>query len=78
MNALRKFAAKSAVAVTAVSAPVLALAQAAPAAIDFTPITAAFTSSDIVSGILSIAGVLAVIYTAWRGAKIVLGMMRGG
>jgi hypothetical protein len=47
------------------------------AAVDLTSITGAFTAADIVTGVLAIAGTLAVVYVSIKGAKIVLGMLRG-
>lgn len=49
----------------------------AAAATDYTSITSAFSATDIVTGLLSIGAVLASIYVAWKGIKMVLGMMKG-
>ncbi len=50
----------------------------ANAAIDLTPITGAFTATDVTAGVMAVAAVLAVIYVSIKAAKIVLGMLRGG
>lgn len=62
-----------------VAASVVALsAGVANAAVDLTPITSAFTASDVTTGVMAVAAVLAVIYVSIKAAKIVLGMLRGG
>lgn len=62
-----------------VAATVFAVASgAANAAIDYTPITGAFSASDVTTGVMAVAGTLALIYITIKGAKIVLGMVRGG
>lgn len=48
------------------------------AGVDLTPVTSAFTASDVVTGVMAVAAVLAVIYVSIKAAKIVLGMLRGG
>jgi hypothetical protein len=52
-------------------------ATSAHAALDLTPMTSAFTASDIVVAILAIGATLAVVYVAQKAANIVLGMLRG-
>lgn len=49
----------------------------AAGAVDVSPITSAFTAADIVTGVMSVAGTLAVVYVSIKAAKIVLGMLRG-
>lgn len=71
-----KFQKKLAIVSTAIAA--LAATVNANAAVDLTPITGAFTASDVTSGVMSVAAVLAVIYVSIKAAKIVLGMLRGG
>lgn len=44
---------------------------------DLTALTSSVSSDSTVTAILAIAGVVAVIYMAIRGAKIVLSMIRG-
>lgn len=44
---------------------------------DFAPIAAAFSSDSIVTGILAVGAIVAVVYTAMRGARMVLSMIRG-
>ncbi|MEI6628323.1 MAG: hypothetical protein WCN27_02835 [Alphaproteobacteria bacterium] len=44
---------------------------------DLTALTSSVSSDSTVTAILAIAGVIAVIYMAIRGAKIVLSMIRG-
>lgn len=55
----------------------LAVSTAASAAVDVTAITGAFTAADIVTGVMSIAGTLAVVYVSIKAARTVLGMLRG-
>jgi len=71
---------KNKFAVVATSAAVLSagVVNAANAAVDLTPVTSAFTASDVVTGVMAVAAVLAVIYVSIKAAKIVLGMLRGG
>ena len=71
---------KNKFAVVATSAAVLSagVVNAANAAGDLTPVTSAFTASDVVTGVMAVAAVLAVIYVSIKAAKIVLGMLRGG
>ncbi len=49
-----------------------------PQALDLTPLTNTFTAAPIVTAILAVCGVLALIYSAARGGKIALGIIRGG
>lgn len=62
--------------------PVLASAQTttgttttAPT-IDFSPITNAFSVSSIETGIMAIAGIMALVYVTWKGAKMILSFFR--
>lgn len=66
---------KSAVAAVALVAATAAQAQAA--AVDTTAITGAFSAADIVTGVMAIAGTLAVVYVSIKAARTVLGMLRG-
>lgn len=50
----------------------------ANAAIDLTPITGAFTASDVITAVLAVAGVLAAIYATMTAAKMALRWIRGG
>jgi heme O synthase-like polyprenyltransferase len=61
--------------------PVLASAQTttgttSPTTIDFSPITNAFSVSSITTGIMAIAGIMAAVYVAWKGAKMILSFFR--
>lgn len=53
-------------------------AHASTGGVDLSAITGAFTASDVVTGVLAVGAVLAVIYVSIKGAKTVLGMIRGG
>lgn len=68
----------SSVSIVIGSALAVGVAQTASAAIDLSEITGAFTSADVVAGVLAIGGVLAVIYASVKAAKLALGMIRGG
>lgn len=61
-------------------AAVLASAASLPAhaAVDYTSLTSAFSSTEITTGLLAIGAILAAIYTAWKGIRMVLSMMKGG
>lgn len=62
-----------------VATPLVALASSgANAAVDLTPITSAFTATDVTAGVMAVAAVLAVIYVSIKAANIVLGMLRRG
>ena len=52
------------------------LAHAVP--IDLSPITSGIDFSSVGVAIIAIAGLLATVYVAMKGAKIVLGMLKGG
>lgn len=69
MQALKKLAIVSGLSTLA--------AQAYAVGPDLTPISAAFSSDTIVTGILAVAAIVAVVYTAWRGSRIVLSMIKG-
>jgi pectin methylesterase-like acyl-CoA thioesterase len=56
----------------------LAAASASQAALDLTPITGAFTATDVITAVTAVGATLAVIYVAIKAARIVLGMIRGG
>lgn len=45
---------------------------------DLSPLTSAVDFGTVTVAVLSIAGLLAVVYVAVRGAKIGLSMLRGG
>ncbi|EGC00967.1 hypothetical protein G1E_00356 [Pseudomonas sp. TJI-51] len=65
------------VAVVTAAAGSAVAAQASFAAVDLTPVTGAFTAADVVTGVLAVAGTLAVIYVTIKAASTVLGMIRG-
>lgn len=50
---------------------------AAAAAPDLTPLTSEIDFSTVTVACLSIAGLLAVVYVAVKGAKIALAMLKG-
>ena len=47
------------------------------AAIDLTPITGAFTATEITTAVLAVAAVLATVYATMKAVNITLGMLRG-
>ncbi|MGM9516975.1 hypothetical protein ACS5PK_22205, partial [Roseateles sp. DB2] len=55
----------------------LVASTSASAAVDYSAITGAFTPADIVVGVMAVAGALAVVDVSIRGARTVLGMLRG-
>lgn len=65
-----------AAAAVAVVAPSVFAAEGA-AAWDYTRLTSSIDFSSISSGVLSVAGVLVGVYAGIKGAKIILGFVRG-
>ncbi len=66
-------------ALTAVFSAVFpALSFAAATGPDLTPLTSTVDFGTVITALLAIAGLLASVYVAIRGAKVVLGMIRGG
>ncbi len=65
----------STVAIT-VSAPSV-FADEGAAAWDYTGLTSSIDFSTISVGVLAVAGILAGVYAGIKGAKIVLGFLRG-
>jgi hypothetical protein len=45
---------------------------------DLTPLTSAIDFSTVITAVLAISGLLASVYVAIKGAKTVLGMIKGG
>jgi hypothetical protein len=65
------------------TALVVSMALAAPMVMagpatgpDLTPLTSAIDFSTVITAVLAIAGLLATVYLAIKGAKIVLGMLK--
>ncbi|GHD66088.1 major capsid protein [Jeongeupia chitinilytica] len=65
------------VAALAVSLVATAPVFAAGTGPDLTPLTSNIDFSTVITALLAIAGLLASVYVAIRGSKIVLGMIRG-
>lgn len=63
--------------VGALSVSALASAQAAAAGPDMSGLTGAVDFSTVTTAIMAIAGLLAVVYVAVKGARIGLAMLRG-
>jgi hypothetical protein len=79
MNVVRSKAAavRAAVLVAVVSAPMLAHAQSSgTSAPDFTTLLANIDFSTVITAVMSIAALVAGVYLAISGAKIVLRMVR--
>jgi hypothetical protein len=73
----KKFVALAVSAVaTVVAAPSVFAAEGA-AAWDYTGLTSSIDFSTISVGVLAVAGILAGVYAGIKGAKIVLGFLRG-
>lgn len=60
--------------VAATVAPAISMAAGGP---DLTPLTSTVDFTTVITALLAIAGLLAGVYVAIRGAKIVLSMIRG-
>jgi hypothetical protein len=71
LTAVRSFGRK--VAVGAVALVPVASFAAGP---DFAPITAAVDWGTVITGVLAVAALVAAVYVAVRGAKMLLGMIR--
>ena len=56
---------------------VAAAGSAAAAGPDFSTITSAVDWGSVVTGIIAVAALAAAVYVAVRGAKMLLGMIRG-
>jgi len=61
----------------AVTAVVQTSAQAATTGPDFTSLTSGIDFSTVTVGILAVASTLIGVYVAIKGAKILIGMVRG-
>lgn len=55
-----------------------ASSMAVAAAPDYTTLTTAVDFSTTSTAILSVAAALIVVYITWKGAKLVIGAVRGG
>jgi hypothetical protein len=53
-------------------------ASVSNAAIDLTPVTDAFSASDVITAVMAVAAVLAAIYATMTAAKMALRWIRGG
>lgn len=71
-----KFAQAAAVGTTAL-VPMAAFAQTNSTPPDFTALTDAVDLSTAGTAVLAIAGLFAVFYVIWKGAKLVLRMVKG-
>lgn len=63
--------------VAAVSAGLIAAGVVQAAPVDYTSLTSSVDYSGVITAVLAIAATLAGLYVAIRGAKTVLGMIRG-
>lgn len=68
-----KFLKKSAVVIAVSLLPAVAFAVGP----DLTPLTSTVDFGTVITALLAIAGLLAGVYVAIRGAKVVLSMIRG-
>lgn len=76
-NKLKTLASRGA-ALVAVGVASVAHAQAAAAAgPDFSTLTSGIDFSTVTTGILAVAATLITVYVAIKGAKILIGMVRG-
>ncbi len=55
----------------------IAAANSHAAGWDYGPLTDGIDFASIATGVLAVAGLLAVVYAGIKGAKIVLGFLRG-
>lgn len=71
----KKLFVAAAVASTVVAAPSVFAAEAG--VWDYSKLTSGVDFSTIAAGVLAVAGILAGVYAGIKGAKIVLGFLRG-
>jgi hypothetical protein len=77
LKAVRSFGRNVALAVGIGTASVAMLPSVSLAADpDFAPITAAVDWGTVITGVLAVAALVAAVYVAVRGAKMLLGMIR--
>lgn len=62
----------------AIASVFVSFTAAAATGPDLTPLTDAISFSTVITAVLAIAGLLAAVYVAIKGAKTVLTMIRGG
>lgn len=74
MNVLKNKLAQA----SAIGATALAPLSAFAAPPDFTSLTDAVDLSTAGAAVLAIAGIFAVFYVIWKGARLVLRMVKGG
>lgn len=74
LHSLKKIAVRSAVVVGGVSA---LEAHAATTAPDFSTLTSGIDFSTVTTGVLAVAATLITVYVGIKGAKILIGMVRG-
>lgn len=74
---LKKYFAAAAFAVVAVVAPPSVFAAEGAAPWNYSTLTSSIDFSTISVGVLAVAGTLAGVYAGIKGAKIVLGFLRG-
>lgn len=75
LQALKKFG--SHVAAAVVIGGMTAAANAQASAPDFTSVTSAIDFSTVITAILAVAGIMAGVYVAFRGAKFALRALKG-
>lgn len=66
----------TAVIVAAVSAP-LAMAQTAATGPDLTSLTSSISVGTVITAVLAVGATMVGLYLAIKGAKVVLGMVKG-
>ena len=74
MNQLKKVFVRSSLTAMGV---VAAEAHAATAAPDFSTLTSGIDFSTVTTGVLAVAATLITVYVGIKGAKILIGMVRG-
>ncbi|VVD71702.1 phage-related membrane protein [Pandoraea eparura] len=74
LQQLKKIAARTGLIVTGASA---VEAHAATTAPDFSALTSGIDFSTVTTGVLAVAATLITVYVGIKGAKILIGMVRG-
>ncbi|TCK37164.1 hypothetical protein B0G84_6219 [Paraburkholderia sp. BL8N3] len=76
-QALKKLAVRAGAAVVLGGVALVAHAQTSPTGPDFSQLTASIDLSTVITAVLAVAGIMVGVYVAIKGAKIVIGMLKG-
>lgn len=77
LQALKMLALRAGAGAVVGGVALVANAQAAGTAPDFTALTTSIDLSTVITAVLAVAGIMVGVYVAIKGAKIVIGMLKG-